>query len=174
MTVWVNNDGLEVRFGSSKADLRLGGRLSTFGAMQELRVKILGTSVPAQGTVIANVLDKKVTFPSNSYLDAVTTQLYVDTAFTSGGSATLDIGTMGDDGDGTYTVIDDDGIDAAIAVATLALDFDVVPNGAQMGTSPVNGVSAAQPIAIAYGFNAAAFTAGAATLILKYRPPVTS
>ena len=173
MTVWSNDDGLDVRFGTSKADLRLGGKLSTYGAMSEIRVKILGTSVPAQGTVAANVIDKKVTIPTNSYLDAVTSQLFVDTAFTSGGSATLDIGLMAEDGDGTYTVLDDDGIDAAIAVGTLVLDYDTVPNGAQMGTSPVNAATGL-PMAISYGYNTAALTAGAATLVLRYRPPVTS
>jgi|TARA_Y100000296_G_scaffold80058_1_gene104900 hypothetical protein len=172
MTVWSNDDGLDVRFGTSKATLRLGGRLKTFGAMQECRVKILGTSVPASAS--ETPIDKKVTIPSNSYLDAVTSQLFVDTAFTSGGSATLDIGIMNDDGDGTYSTNDDDGIDAAIAVATLALDYDVVPDGALMGTSPVNSTTATLPLAISYGYNTAAFTAGAATLVLRYRPPVTS
>jgi hypothetical protein len=174
MTVWVNNDGLEVRFGSSKADLRLGGRLKTFGSMRELHVKIVGTSVPVQGTVIANVIDKKVTIPSNSYIDTVGSQFIVDTAFV-GATATLDIGTMGDDGDGTYTVIDDDGIDAAIAITAIdAVDDTIAVNGAQMGTSPVNAVNASLPIAISYGYNTAALTAGVGTLILKYRPPVTS
>ena len=129
--IWVNDDGLEVRFGTEKATLRLGGRLSTYGAMSEARVKILGAKVPATDAPI----DKKVTIPTNSYLDAVTSQLFVDTVFASGGSATLDIGLMNDDGDGTYSTLDDNGIDDAIAVGTLAVDYDTVPNGAQMGTS---------------------------------------
>ncbi len=168
--IWVNDDGLEVRFGTEKATLRLGGRLSTYGAMGEARVKILGAKVPSTDAPI----DKKVTIPSNSYLDAVTSQLFVDTVFASGGSATLDIGLMNDDGDGTYSTLDDNGVDAAIAVGTLALDYDTVPDGAQMGTSPVNSSTATLPLAISYGYNTAAFTAGAATLVLRYRPPVTS
>jgi len=168
--LWVNSDGLEVRFGSEKATNRLGGSLSTYGAMQEVRVKILGTKVPSTDAPI----DKKVTIPTNSYLDAVTSQLFVDTTFTSGGSATLDIGLMNDDGDGTYSTLDDNGIDAAIAVGTLVLDYDTVPNGAQMGTSPVNSTTATLPLVLSHGYGTAAFTAGAATLVLRYRPPVTS
>jgi len=168
--IWVNNDGLEVRFGSEKATLRLGGKLSVYGAMKEIRIKILGASIPAADAPI----DKKVTIPSNSYLDAVTSQVFVDTVFASGGSATLDIGLMNDDGDGTYSTLDDNGIDAAIAVGTLALDYDTVLNGAQMGTSPVNSTTATLPLVPSYGYNTAAFTAGAATVVLRYRPPVTS
>jgi len=169
MTVWVNDDGLDVRFGSSKADLRLGGRVKTFGAMQEVRIKILGANVPTADAPI----DKSVTIPTNSYLDAVTSQLFVDTSFV-GSTATLDIGLMNDDGDGTYSTLDDNGIDAAIAVATLVADYDTVPDGAQMGTSPVNSATATLPLVPSYGYNTAAFTAGAATLVLRYRPPVTS
>mgnify|MGYP003131754367 CR=1 FL=1 len=168
--IWVNSDGLEVRFGSEKATLRLGGKLKTFGALSEIRLKILGANVPATDAPI----DKKVSIPTNSYIDAVTSQLFVDTTFTSGGSATLDIGLMNDDGDGTYSTLDDNGIDAAIAVATLAADYDTVPNGAQMGTSPVNSTTATLPLVPSYGYNTAAFTAGAATLVLRYRAPVTS
>jgi len=168
--IWVNDDGLEVLFGTEKATLRLGGRLSTYGAMGEARVKILGAKVPSTDAPI----DKKVTIPTNSYLDAVTSQLFVDTVFASGGSATLDIGLMNDDGDGTYSTLDDNGIDAAIAVGTLVVDYDTVPNGAQMGTTPVNSTTATLPLAISHGYNTAAFTAGAATLVLRYRPPVTS
>jgi len=168
--IWVNDDGLEVRFGTEKATLRLGGRLSTYGAMGEARVKILGAKVPATDAPI----DKKVTIPTNSYLDAVTSQLFVDTVFASGGSATLDIGLMNDDGDGTYSTLDDNGIDAAIAVGTLVVDYDTVPNGAQMGTTPVNSTTATLPLVLSHGYNTAAMTAGAATLVLRYRPPVTS
>ena len=81
---------------------------------------------------------------------------------------------MDDDGDGTFSTNDDNGIDAAIAVATLVADYDTVPDGALMGTSPVNGAVAALPLFPSYGYNSAAFTAGAATLVLRYRAPVTS
>ena len=97
----------------------------------------------------------------------------MDTAFTSGGSATLDLGLMNDDGDGTYSTLDDNGIDAALAVASLVADARVACNGAQVNTSPANSADATLPTVFSYGYNTAAFTAGRGRLIIKWRPTVT-
>lgn len=83
----------------------------------------------------------------------------VDTAATSGGSAVLDIGLFQADG----TVIDDDGIDAAIAVASLTADAVTEANGADVGTK-VGSASAY----VGATYDTAAFTAGAVTVVVEY------
>lgn len=83
----------------------------------------------------------------------------VDTAFTSGGSATLSIGLYQQDG----TVIDADGLDATVAVATLVADAVVDGDGADVGTRV-----GANDAYVAFIYGTAAFTAGAGKLILEY------
>ena len=165
--LWVNNDGMEVRFGSEQGASAFGGAVNHAGVYHEAVLDIQGTKVPATDAPI----DKNVHIPSGSFiLDA---RIIVDTAFTSGGSATLDIGLMNDDGDGTFSTNDDNGIDAAIAVGTLVLDYDVAADGAQIGTSPVNGTSTSYPLVFSHGYNTAAFTAGRARVIVRWIPPKT-
>lgn len=162
MSTWVNNDGLEVRFGNSQAALEENGKYSVHGEEDELVFVINGTDVPSADAPIT----KRVTIPSGSYITSAT--LVVGTAFTSGGAATLDIGTFVDDNDGTYSVLDADGIDAAIAVASLTADASIACNGAQINTT-VTDATNGLPIVVSYGYNTAAFTAGKAELIVKYR-----
>jgi hypothetical protein len=162
MTLHVNDDGLEVRYGTSKATKLKGGDLKTFGDLQEIRMTITGTEVPSTDAP----LDKKVTIPSGSYIESATLTVGA-TAFTSGGSATLDIGTMVDDGDGTYSTKDDDGIDAAIGKSTLAANARIACNGAQINT--VVSSSDGLPLPISVGYGTAVFTAGVAELVVRYK-----
>ena len=163
MTVWVNDDGLEVRYGLDKSVTRKGGETRHDGSLNEVIVIINGTDVPSADAPI----DKKVVIPSGCYIDEVV--LNVTTAFTSGGSATLDIGLMLDDNDGTYSTSDDNGLDAAIAVGTLVDNYRVVADGAQVNTTVTDSTNGL-PLAVSYGYNTAAFTAGVAELVIRYRP----
>lgn len=87
--------------------------------------------------------------------------LVVDDAFTSGGSATLSLGLYQQDG----TTIDADGIDATIAVATLAADAVVPADGALAdGTQNVG----ANDAYIGALYATAAFTAGSGKLVVEY------
>jgi hypothetical protein len=97
--------------------------------------------------------------PAGSYITKAS--LVVTTAFTSGGSATLGIGLQQADG----SIIDADGIDAAIAVADLAANKAVVCNGALVGGTATVGAANAY-MSVVYG--TAAFTAGAAKLVIEY------
>jgi len=159
--LWVNSDGLEVRFGSEKSAKILGGETGLQGDSREVRLNILGVSVPATDAPA----DKKIAIPSGAYIESCT--LVVKTAFTSAGSATLDIGLMTDDNDGTYSTKDDDGIDAAIAKGTLVADASIACNGALVGTTVTDANTL--PMPISYGYGTAVFTAGEADLIIKYR-----
>lgn len=101
------------------------------------------------------------TLPANSFIVKAT--LEVTTAFTSGGAATLTIGLVEPDG----TAIDADGIDAAIALTAIdAVGERVLCDGALVGALAGIGTAAGQIIAT---FGTAAFTAGAARLIVEYQ-----
>ncbi len=162
--LWVNSDGLEVRFGGEKAAVLKGGKPKTFGDLQEVVVVINGTDVPSTDAPI----EKKLGIPPGAYIEEAV--LVVDTAFTSTGAATLDIGLMNDDGDGTFSTLDDNGIDAAVASGVWAVvDTRVACNGDQINTSPANSTDSTLPMVLSYGYNTAAFTAGKAEVRIKYR-----
>jgi hypothetical protein len=74
---------------------------------------------------------------------------------------------MTDDNDGTYSTKDDNGIDAAIAVAALTDNASIACNGALVGTTVTD--SNGLPMPVSYGYNTAAFTAGVAELVIKYK-----
>lgn len=96
-----------------------------------------------------------------SYSNIKKAQLFVLEAFTTGSSAALNIGTYQQNG----TVIDADGIDAAIAVAALTRGAVIDCDGAQVGASiGANGAYInATP-------STGSFTAGKALLRLEVFP----
>ena len=163
MTVHVNSDGLEVLYGASKAVKLKGGDMKSFGDLHEVRMTITGTEVSSADAPN----DKKITIPSGAYIEEAILTIGA-TAFTSGGSATLDIGVMLDDNDGTFSTKDANGIDAAIGKATLAANARIACNGALINTVVTDGSNGLpMPISVAYG--TAAFTAGVAELVIRYK-----
>lgn len=168
MTIWLNDDGLDVRFGLAAAAVARGSHLSTYGEVNEMALDLLGVNVPATASQVP--IDKSAMLPPGALIVSAT--LYVDTAFV-GATATLDLGVMGDDGDGTYTVIDADGIDVDIAITAIdAADDEIACDGADIGTVPVNAVNAALPTLISAGYATAALTAGRGLLLVKWRKVV--
>ena len=136
--------------------------------------------------------------PSGAHIISAT--LYVTEAFTSGGSGTLTIGLWNDDGDGTYTVLDSDGIDATIAKTAIdaiadlsvvitgdtgqpaaflpitvnqaidAIGDHLACDGALVGSAAAAlAGTAGRPLYVSAIFATAAFTAGVADLVIKYR-----
>ncbi len=97
--------------------------------------------------------------PANSII--VRALLKVGTAFTSGGSATLELGVQGLDG----STVDADGIDT-IAVAALTANSWTVTDGALIGAT----VGTAD-VQISIDDAVAVFTAGTARLIVEYIEP---
>lgn len=85
--------------------------------------------------------------------------LVVDTTATSGGAAVLDVGLYEADG----SVIDDDGLDAALTVASLTGDTVIDNDGADVGTK----VGSANAY-VGATYDTAAFTAGAVTVVVEY------
>jgi hypothetical protein len=154
MAIWTNSDGLEVRFGLDRTTEQPSGR--TAGEEKTL-VWTVADATTIADTDTAAVAGDEAFIPSGAIIkDAY---FVVDTAFTSGGSAALDIGLKQAAG----TNIDDDGIDAAIALTEIDADDDVIAcDGALVGTRMANDSY------IMMTYDTAAYTAGAGKLVVKY------
>ena len=112
---YTNSDGLNIRFGLEKGSPAKEGVISTMGDESVLKVKVVGVDLASSGAPLAT--HPLAGIPTGAHL--ISARLYVTEAFTSGGSGTLTLGLYHDDGDGTFSVIDEDGIDATIAKTAL-------------------------------------------------------
>lgn len=111
------------------------------------------------GTAAVDPQPNDAFIPAGSYITKAS--LVVTTAFTSGGSATLTIGLQNAAGADIVA----DGIDGTVALAALAVNKAVVCNGTSVGGTATVGAANAY-ISVIYG--TAAFTAGAAKLVIEY------
>ena len=160
---WTNDDGLNIRFGNEKGTSAKMGTLPSVGDTAQLKVSFDYTDIATADAVVGT--HPLAGIPNGAYITKAT--LYVTTAF-AGATATLDIGLFHDDGDGTYSANDADGIDAAIAVTAIdAVDDEIACDGALIGTTIAG--TGDRPNYVSVGWNTAAFTAGAADLIIEYR-----
>lgn len=156
MGTWTNNDGLYIKYGVTEANEHKVGEYNEAGGLHVFEATILYTDLSAFGTT--TILSDTAYFPSNAYIEGAT--LEVETAFTSGGSATLTLGLIRKD---RTTAIDADGIDATIAVAALTAGATIACDGALIGTRLSN-VGLLTALA-----GTANFTAGKAYLRVTYR-----
>lgn len=155
---WTNSDGLYVGFGTRSVNYNDGSKVSKGGLEQQVVVKIAATSLA--DTAGASELSNAAVIPAGAELTSAT--LIVNSAFTTSASGTLDIGLYKATADGTD---DDDGIDVAIAAATLASEARVACDGALIGTI------LDAPYKVAATYDTGVFTAGAATLVVTYTLP---
>jgi hypothetical protein len=155
---YVNADGLEVlTAGEQGTAAKRGTSLSS--QKKALVMNITGTEVPSS---VATPQDHDAFIPAGSYITGA--HLLVSTAFTSGGSATLTIGTYTQAG----AAVDADGIDATIALAAIGADKAVACDGAAVGgTATVGGAD----VYVEAIYGTAAFTAGEAKLVIEYIEP---
>ena len=155
---YVNADGLEVlTAGEQGTAAKRGTSLSS--QKKSLVMTITGTEVPSS---VATPQDHDAFIPAGSYITSAS--LIVTTAFTSGGSATLTIGTYTQAG----AAVDADGIDAAIALAAIGAYKAVACDGAAVGCTATVGGADVYVEAI---YGTAAFTAGEAKLVIEYIEP---
>ena len=155
---YVNADGLEVlTAGEQGTAAKRGTSLSS--QKKALVMTITGTDL---GTGAVTPQDHDAFIPAGSYITGA--HLVVTTAFTSGGSATLTIGSYTQAG----AAVDADGIDATIAVADLVANKAVACNGAAVGGTATVGAADVYIEAI---YGTAAFTAGEAKLVIEYIEP---
>lgn len=154
---WMNKDGLYIKFGAKEAEPAHGGEYQWDGPLTTVEFDIDFDRLEAYGT--ATFLSDTVTIPNGVRLEKA--ELYVETAFTSGGSATLDLGLYDTD---RATAYDADGIDAAIPVGSLTAGARIQCDGALVGTTLANNT----PSLVAATVGTANFTAGKAKLRLYY------
>lgn len=155
---YVNADGLEIlTAGEQGIAAKRGTSLSS--QKKALVLNITGTEVPSAA---ATPQDHDAFIPAGSYITGA--HLIVTSAFTSGGSATLTIGTYTQAG----AAVDADGIDAAIALAAIGADKAVACDGAAVGGADTVGANDVYVEAI---YGTAAFTAGEAKLVIEYIEP---
>lgn len=152
-TYYTNADGLTVSYGPVETIKNILGVVNTeaFGdtMVTEVQADLITQALPENYQVGAFI-------PAGALVESV--QLVVEDTFTSGGAATLDVGTYDEDG----AAVDADGLIAAEALANLAAGDVVEGDGAQVGTV----VSENLYVGLAYG--TAAYTGGTARLVVKY------
>ena len=123
--------------------------------VMDITFTALGTTFGASNINVQNPV-----IPANSYITAAT--LIMSTAATSGGAATLTIGTYNAAG----TAVDADGIDATIALTAMDAVGEVVKcDGAQANGTLTVGTADVYVGAI---YATAAFTAGVGKLVIEY------
>ena len=173
MVEWVNDDGLLVRFGLDQAVTPAAGKPSMLGMKHELVIKLVATDITAQGNS-TRLLYREAGLPQKALIeDAI---LYVTTVWT-GSSSTLRLGLWHDDGDGTFTVEDENGfVDALVLNSLDSVGAKNVLGGAYVaaagaaGTDVVPNDSAGRDLYVGAGFGTAVFTAGEGLLVIRYIP----
>lgn len=160
---WNNTDGLYLKYGTSKAVPATAGDFVSPGGLRVIELKIADLTTL---TTTAAIQDDNVYVPTNCIIEQV--EVIADTAATSGGSATLNIGLMKDD---RSTTISDTALISAAALTTI--------DGTGEKTTYVLGTSGAgTKIGTTIGsdrgyitakYGTAAFTAGAVTVRILYR-----
>lgn len=164
---WTNSDGLVVGFGTHSEDNGVlsvadGGTLKTY----TIELSAAADLEDTDAITVASIPPQSALIPRGSSIRSAT--FSVTTVFTSAGAATLDIGTYS-----AAAVVDDaNGIDVDIALTAIdAIGDVVICNGASVGgVVPVGSVSNSD-VAVVFGFEAAAFTAGAGVLTLEVIVP---
>ena len=158
---WTNSDGLVVRFGTDKGTEKESG--STEANVHRTLVHKFAFGDIANTDVTA--ADPESPFiPADSVITRAT--LYVTTAFASGGAGVLDIGLKVAAGTNT----NDAAIDASIAVTVLDAIGDTINcDGAYVSSAGnLTGLRITADQYIMTTWDTAAFTAGAATLVVEY------
>lgn len=156
---YTNADGLYVLTGADQGATQDKGTTTT-NIVRTMIVDIpdftrIGTSFGA-----SQIDPNDPVLPANAYIVRAT--LIMRTAATSGGSATLTIGTYNAAG----TAIDADGIDATIALTAMNAVGSVVKcDGAQANGTVTTGTV---PTHVGLIYATAAFTAGAGKLVIEY------
>lgn len=153
-STWTNSDGLRVGFGTRTTETTVGAEPRIGGYRQQVVIEIRGQDLADSD--VARQLAYGVTIPADSLLESA--KLYVTTAF-AGATAVMDIGTYNAS---SGAAVDDDGVDSAVAVASLTDNAVIACDGAQIGTVLANDVK------IGVSYDTAAFTAGLATLVVEY------
>lgn len=171
MGTWSNNDGLYLKFGTDRATAKAAGEYRYDGPERVVEVEIPLASLTTSTNYFAS---DTATIPNGARVSRVV--LYVETAATSGGSATLDVGLVDQD---RTTAFDDDGFIAALALAEMSdvganilftPGSDSTPAG-ESGVGALVGTTLSNTGLIVASANTAVFTAGRVVVRIYYYIP---
>jgi hypothetical protein len=156
---YTNADGLRVVTDTDQGVVKVQG--TSPGAMHQTLVIDIPAFTAIKTTFGAVDIDlMNPVIPANSLIMSAT--LVMTTIATSGGAATLDIGTYNAAG----TAVAATGIDAAIALAAIdAVGETVRCDGTMLTTA---GWTGAADVYVGLKWNTAAYTAGAGKLLIEY------
>lgn len=156
---WTNADGLKVLMHGEQGEVQdKGGTISSPRQMVVVNIPDFTAIGSTFGASDIDVMDPVI--PAGSVIVGAT--LVMTTAATSGGAATLTIGTYNAAG----SAIDADGIDATIALTVIDAAGDVVRCDGAQASGVLGYVTADAYLGMIYG--TAAYTAGAGKLIVEY------
>jgi hypothetical protein len=174
---WVNQDGLVVRFGPKfpAEENAVPAQAVTAGTLQEVVFNIPDATRLATTATFANGgLDERgVKLPNGAVIESAI--FYGEVSFTTGSSATLNVGTYRVDGTVTNGG-DADGLFAAAALNTLEAGDRTVGAGAQIGatlaiTAPTGRDD--DGVFVAATTSTGTFTAGKGRIVITYRVPTS-
>jgi hypothetical protein len=157
MGKWLNADGLYIKWGTDEAEHGTSGAYADIVAgthIVEAVIDLTKLSTSAQ-----TILDDNARIPKNYRLDKV--EYVVDTAATSGGAATLDVGFVS--AADRSTEVDHDGALAAVALSAINAvgnSADVRKGGTGAGAKVGATVSTSAVSLLVAKAGTAAFTAG--------------
>ena len=162
MAQWINSDGLVIQLGITEASLGKAGSYEDFaeGAIVTEFVVNFGDIPLTTPTVV----DQYVTIPAGYILAEC--EVIAETAVTSGGAATIDMGTYRLD---RVTPISSTAIIAGLAITALNATGKrvLIQNGSTGAGTTFNGVASTFPGVFTFNCNVAALTAGKLRIKLR-------
>lgn len=160
MGSYLNQDSLFVKIGTTKAVPNLAGEFKTYAELRTVELAIDLTTLTSSQVIQSD----QEFFPSGVRIEEV--EIVTETAATSGGAPTLDIGLIQTD---RSTVTSNTAFTAAVALATLT------PAGAKQvlrvgstGVGALVGSTTAQVNHICARVNASTYTAGRIVVRIRY------
>lgn len=176
---WFNSDGLFIPFGRNEATTQNVGEFCTAetGDWREVQVVLDLATLPLGETI----LSESVRFPKEAIFAEV--EMYTEIAATSGGAATLALGTIDLDRSGhTAPSGVANGLFTAQALAIFQDlgskkvfgDGSSSPAGATAGSLIINATELTAPVLLSATVATAVFTAGRVRLRIRYLPTQTT
>lgn len=171
MAQWINSDGLAIRLGNTEAEVTRGGEVNSFGPDRIWEFVVDLANLGSATAVLEDTQD--ILLPAGLFISEV--EIVNETAATSGGSATLNLGLIRQDLSTTY---DADGLVAAAALSTFdsAGETSVLRVGSS-GAGAFLGTALAYTGYLVADYDTAAFTAGRLLVRVKgyvKRPSATN
>lgn len=172
MATWINDDGLEVRLGTTEAEVTRGGELPSAGDMRKFEFNLTLTALGSTSALVPDTTG--ILIPSGFVLHKV--KIITETAATSAGNAaTINLGLIRQDKSTTYDV---DGILAAWDPddPTVAGETVEVVEGSS-GSGVLVGAVLANSGYLVADYDTEAFTAGELRIVIEgyvKRPAATN